>query len=118
LQWQSFHGRKGGIAALARICDIFPMSSQTHGPLPDGIYPFATDEYPLAAMAMTEAPAELEALLKSAARDSGIEIIRDIPVELICRTPDGLNPTFMVWWPNGSDRLHILTPKELIQGRA
>ena len=94
------------------------MLSRTPDTLPDGVYPFATDEYPLATMAMAEAPAELEVLLKSAARESGIEIIRDIPVELICRTPDGLNPTFMVWWPHGSDRLHILTPKELIQGRA
>jgi hypothetical protein len=94
------------------------MSSRSPEPLPDGLYPFATDEYPLAAMAMAEAPAELEALLKAAARDSGIEIIRDIPVELVCRTPDGLNPKFMVWWPHGSDRLHILMPKELIRGRA
>ena len=115
---QPFHDRKGGIAALAGICDISAMLSRTPDTLPDGVYPFATDEYPLATMAMAEAPAELEVLLKSAARESGIEIIRDIPVELICRTPDGLNPTFMVWWPHGSDRLHILTPKELIQGRA
>lgn len=94
------------------------MPSRTPEPLPDGLYPFATDEYPLAAMAMAEAPAELEALLKAAASNTGIEIIRGRPVELVCQTPDRLNPKFMVWWPFGSDRLHILTPKELIQGRA
>jgi hypothetical protein len=94
------------------------MSSHPPEALPDGVYSFATDEYPLAAMAMAEAPAELEALLKAAARNTGIEIIRDRPVELVCKTPDGLNPKFMVWWPHGSERLHILTPKELIRGRA
>jgi hypothetical protein len=94
------------------------MSSRAPEPLPDGVYPFAMDEYPLAAMAMAEAPTELEALLKATAQETGIEIIRDFPVELICRTPDGLDPRFMVWWPLGSDRLHILTPKELIRGRA
>ncbi|PZN99485.1 MAG: hypothetical protein DCF30_11745 [Hyphomicrobiales bacterium] len=94
------------------------MFSRSPSLLPDGVYPFAMDEYPLAVMAMAEAPAELEALLKATARATGVEIIRDIPVELICRTPDGLDPRFMVWWPLGSDRLHILTPKELIRGRA
>jgi len=101
---------------MAGICDTCPMSSPPDT-LPDGLYPFATDELPLAEMAMAEAPAELEALLKSAARESGIEIMRDVPVELICGTPDGMNPRFMVWWPWGSERLHILTPKELVRGR-
>jgi hypothetical protein len=102
---------------MTHICDIHPMLSRSPALLPDGLYPFAMDELPLAVMAMAEAPAELEALLKSTAHDSGIEILRGVPVELVCRTPDGMNPRFMVWWPYGSERLHILTPKELIQGR-
>lgn len=105
------------IAGPSPICNGAGMADDPQL-LPDGTYPFADSEYPLADMAMAEAPAELEAFLKKAARDCGIEIMRDVPVELVCRTPDGTDPKFMVWWPYGSERLHILTPKSLIRGRA
>lgn len=54
------------------------------------------EEYPIATMAMAKAPVELETLLRATARDTGIEIIRDVPVELICWPPDGLDPESIV----------------------
>lgn len=94
------------------------MSSPDRSFLPDGLYPFAAEEYPLAEMAMAEAPADLEALLRTVSESNRTALVRDLPVELTCAMPDGVNLRFMVWWPSGNERLHILTPKALIQGRA
>lgn len=49
--------------------------------LPDGNYPFIDSEYPLADMTMAEAPPELEQLIRQQAEATGLEIIRDVPVE-------------------------------------
>jgi hypothetical protein len=86
--------------------------------LPDGSYRFADGEHPLEAMAFAEVPAELEAFLKQAAGVAGVVIIRDQPVELVCRSPDLADQKFMVSWPSGHERLHVLTTKTLIRGRA
>jgi hypothetical protein len=86
--------------------------------LPPGSYPFADGEHPLAEMAFAEAPAELEAFLKQAAEAADIAIIRDRPVELVCHSPDLPDQKFMVWWPSGHERLHVLTPTSLMRGRA
>jgi hypothetical protein len=94
------------------------MSIRSPDRLPDGVYPFTTNEYPLEAMAFAEAPAELEAFLKQAADAAGVAIIRDKPVVLVCRSPDVADQKFMVWWPSGHERLHVLTPKHYITGRA
>lgn len=93
-----------------------PNNEETR--LPPGVYPFADQTHALEAMAFAEAPAELDAFLKQAAEVAGVSIIRDVPVELICRSPDLGDQRFMVWWPHGHERLHVLTPKSLIQGRA
>ena len=50
--------------------------------LPGGTYPFIDKRYPLSELAMIEAPAELETLLRSQAAANGIEIARGIPIEL------------------------------------
>lgn len=94
------------------------MHFQDRSFLPDGLYPFAAEEYPLAEMAMAEAPADLEALLRTVSEANRTAIVRDLPVELTCSMPDGVKLRFMVWWPSGNGRLHILTPKTLIRGRA
>lgn len=85
--------------------------------LPDGFYPFAGARLPLSEMAMMEAPPELEALLRKAAEESGVDIIRDQPVELRCTSTEYPDATFLVFWPGG-ERLHILAPKASVQGRA
>lgn len=86
--------------------------------LPDGLYPFADRKLPLSEMAMMEAPLELEALLRSAARNDGIEIIRGCPVELRCTSKEFPDATFLVFWPSGQERLNILAPKAAVKGRA
>lgn len=86
--------------------------------LPDEDYPFADQRFPLSEMAMMEAPIELERLLKTAAKENGVEIIRDDPVELTCRAAGFPDATFLAWLPSDSERLHILAPKDQVRGRA
>jgi len=86
--------------------------------LQDGQYPFREEYYPLAAMVMTEAPPALEAFLAAQAKANGIEIARDDPVELICAAPDMEINRFLVFWPSGSERMHLLVPRHLAKGLA
>lgn len=86
--------------------------------LPEGDYPFIDRSVALADMVMIEAPAELERLFKAQAAANGVEIVRDKPVELTCKTDDGSNPTFLIYWPSSQDRIHLLVPKEYARGRA
>lgn len=86
--------------------------------LAPGSYPFATERHDLADMAMVEAPPALEALFKQEAAANGIEILRDEPVELKCRLENETIATFLVWYPTGQDRIHMLVPKEHVAGRA
>ena len=81
-------------------------------------YPFQDETYPASAMAMSEAPAELEALLLAQAQANGIEIIRDELVELVCNLPDTDAMRFMVFWPSGAERMNILVPRHFAKGRA
>ncbi len=67
---------------------------------------------------MVEAPAELEALFKEQAARNGIALLRDRPVELRCRSKEYPDATFLIWWPTGSDRIHMLVPKKFASGRA
>lgn len=62
--------------------------------LPNEDYPFADQRFPLSEMAMMEAPVELEQLLKKAAEENGVEIVRDDPVELTCGSQDFLTRPF------------------------
>lgn len=86
--------------------------------LASGDYPFIDRAVPLSDMVMVEAPRELEDLFRAQAAANGIEIIRDAAVELTCQTPDGVNPTFLIYWPAGQDRIHMLVPKRHAEGRA
>lgn len=90
----------------------------TGSKLPPGDYPFWEGTIPLSEMTMVEAPRELEELLKKQAADTGVELIRDTPVELTCALPDGNNPKFLIYWPSGQDRIHLLVPNEQVKGRA
>lgn len=86
--------------------------------LPDGLYPFIDERLPLSDLAMVEAPEGLEALFKSQAKANGIDIIRDQPIELRCRSDDHPDATFLIYWPLGYDRIHMLVPKKFAEGRA
>ncbi len=86
--------------------------------LPDGLYPFASTRMPLKDMAMMEAPLELERLFRVGAKENGIEIVRDRPVEVRCTSQDFPDATFLVFWPSGNERLNILAPLAAVKGRA
>ena len=86
--------------------------------LADGFYPFIDQRLPLSEMTMVEAPAELELLFKSQAASNGIEILRDTPVELRCRSDEYPDATFLVYWPLGIDRIHMLVPTKFAVGKA
>ena len=81
-------------------------------------YPFIDERLPLSDMVMIEAPADLEALFKSQARANGIDILRDLPVELRCASSDHPDATFLIYWPRASDRIHMLAPLKFARGRA
>jgi hypothetical protein len=85
--------------------------------LPDGEYPFIDERLPLTQMVMVEAPARLEALFKDQAATNGVSILRDQPVELRCQSKDYPDATFLIWWPSGSDRIHMLVPKQFASNR-
>lgn len=86
--------------------------------LPDGLYPFIDRRLPLAELVMIEAPPELETLLKSQAAASGVEIVRGEPVEIRCQSEAYPDATFLVYWPNGTERIHMLAPKRFVSGQA
>jgi hypothetical protein len=86
-------------------------------PLPDGFYPFIDRRFALSELAFIEAPPDLEALLKSQAIANGIEIVRGEPVEIRCQSEAYPDATFLVCWPHGSDRIHMLAPKQFATGR-
>jgi hypothetical protein len=86
--------------------------------LPDGFYPFIDKRLPLSDLTMIEAPRDLEALLKSQAAANGVEIVRDAAVEIRCRSEAYPDATFLVYWPHGTERIHMLAPKEFASGRA
>jgi hypothetical protein len=86
--------------------------------LPDGLYPFIDQRLPLAELVMVEAPPHLEALFKSEAAANGIEIIREQPVELRCKSEEFPEAIFLIYWPLGHERIHMLVPKKFAQARA
>ncbi len=86
--------------------------------VPDGRYPFIDKWLPLTDMTMVEAPPQLEILFKAQAAKSGVEIIRDEPVELRCQSGKYPDATFLIYWPTGSERIHMLVPKEFAKGTA
>lgn len=86
--------------------------------LPDGDYPFIDQMLPLSEMTLVEAPLELEQLFRRQAAANGMEIIRDEPVHLRCRAeqfPD--DATFLIYWPSGEERMHMLIPTSQVTGR-
>lgn len=84
--------------------------------LPNGNYPFIDQVYPLSDMIMVEAPRELEKLFKTQASENGVEIIRDRPMELRCKSEEYPDATFLIFWPFDSDRIHMLVPRKFAQG--
>jgi hypothetical protein len=86
--------------------------------LPDGLYPFIDQRIPLSELAMIEAPLDLEALFKRQAAANSVEIIRGEPLELRCQSEAFPDATFLVYWPHGSNRIHMLVPKKFAVGRA
>ena len=61
---------------------------------------------------------ELIALNQAQAAADGVEIHRDTPVELTCRSIEFPTETFLIWLPSGQDRLHMLAPKQYAKGQA
>lgn len=86
--------------------------------LPDGYYPFIDQIYPLTEMQMTEAPPELEALFRAQSERNGVQLLRDVCVELVCTSKEFGETRFMIWWPISSERIHLLVPKMHVTGRA
>jgi hypothetical protein len=86
--------------------------------LPDGSYPFIDKQFPLSEMTMVEASPQLEALFKSQAVKSGVGIICDEPVELRCQSEEYADATFLIYWPTGTERIHLLVPNKFTVGRA
>lgn len=85
--------------------------------LPDGKYQFGDGIYPLAKLAMSEAPLELATFLVAQAEASGIELIRDEVVELVCKGDGISEQRFIVYWPSGAE-MHVLVPRTHVVGRA
>ena len=81
------------------------------------MYLFIDQRLPLSELSMLEARRELEELLMSQAAANGIEIIRDQPMELRCKSEEYPDATFLVYWPSGSERMHMLAPKQSVRGR-
>lgn len=67
-------------------------------------------------MIMFEAPGELEKLFKAKACKNGVEIIRDRPAELRCKSEEYPDTTFLIFWPTLSERIHMLVPRKFAQG--
>ncbi len=86
--------------------------------LPDGHYPFIDERLPLSDMTMVVAPPQLETLFKAQAAKNGVEIVRDEPVELRCQSEEYPDATFLIYWPNGTERIHMLVPTKFAVGRA
>lgn len=86
--------------------------------LREGKYPFHSERLPLSDLAWIEVPASLESLLRDQARHNGVELVRGQPVEIRCVTPQYGDAVFMIFWPNGDDRLHMLAPKAFQKGKA
>lgn len=85
--------------------------------LPDGIYFFRDEAYPLRELAMSEAPADLASFLVAQAKATGVELIRNEIVELVCKGQDIPDQRFTVYWPSSAG-LHVLVPKKYVVGRA
>ena len=116
---QEHDARRGwGVARPSASATVAPVVVTAMNTLPDGEYPFIDERLPLAEMTMVEAPPRLEALFKEQAERNGIVIIRDQPVELRCRSEEYPDATFLIWWPTGHDRIHMLVPKKFATGRA
>lgn len=85
--------------------------------LPDGIYPFREDTYPLSELSMAEAPPDLAKFLLEQAKANGIKLIRDEIVELVCRGVGLEENRFTIYWPSGAG-IHLLVPRKHVSGRA
>lgn len=85
--------------------------------LPDGMYPFIDEKFPLSELAMIETPAGLKAILVEQAKNSGIEIVRDQPVEIRCVTEKYGDAVFLIYWPHG-EQMHMLAPRKFQRGSA
>ncbi len=86
--------------------------------LPNGLYPFIDQRFPLSELTMIEVPPELEKLLRSQAAANGMSISRGMPAELRCQSEQFPDATFLVYWPYEDDRLHMLAPREFAKGQA
>lgn len=86
--------------------------------LESGEYPFIADRYPLHDLVWIEVPTSLEALLRDQARANDVQLVRGVPVELRCMTPQYGDAVFVIFWDLGDQRLHMLAPKVFQTGKA
>lgn len=85
--------------------------------LPDGMYPFINEMFPLSELRMIEVPVGLKTILVEQAKKNAIDIIRDAPVEIRCLTQEFGDALFMIYWPTGEE-MHMLAPKKFQKGTA
>jgi hypothetical protein len=89
------------------------MSSQ----LPDGLYPFVDRRLPLSELVMVEAPADLEKLFFETASANNLQLVRGEPVEITCSSKSHPDAVFLIFWPENSEKIHMLVPIEHVRGR-
>jgi hypothetical protein len=47
---------------------------------------------------------------------SGVEIIRDEPVELSCQSEEYIEAMFLIFWPTDTERIHMLVATKFAVG--
>jgi hypothetical protein len=62
-----------------------------------------------------EASRHLRDRLKSQAAANVIDIVHDESVKIRCQSESYPEATFLVFWPHGTNRIHMLVPKRFVR---
>lgn len=83
--------------------------------LPDGLYPFLDQRIPLSDLTFVEVSTELDLIFREQAARSNIEFVRDTPIELSCQLDNLPDPVYLLFWPTGFQKIHVLVPSNATQ---
>ncbi len=100
-----------------RPAEFVKISRSTYV-LPDGVYPFMDQRLPLAQLTMVEVSPDLESIFRSQAASRNVELVRDKPIELHCVLDNLPDPVYLLYWPTGFEKIHILMPKNLVSAKS
>jgi hypothetical protein len=84
--------------------------------LPDGLYPFLDELLPLSELMIVEASPKVDAILKAQAAAAGIGVPRGCPLEVRFSFAAYPEAAFLVYWPEGDFRAHVLVSRDLVPG--